>query len=126
MKRFWIGLGVLVVMLALGIFLNLWMGKLHSDLARQLDRAGALAQEEQWEQAGQVARQAYARWQGRRHLLAAVVDHEPLEEMERLFSQLWVYRQRHWVTEFAATCLQLARQAEAIGDGHILTWWNLL
>lgn len=126
MKRFWIGLGVLCVMLALGILLNLWMGKLHSDLAQQLDRAGALAQEEQWEQAGQVARQAYARWQERRHLLAAVVDHEPLEEMERLFSQLWVYRQGHWVTEFAATCVQLARQAEAIGDSHILTWWNLL
>ena len=126
MKRFWIGLGVLAVILALGILLNLWMGKLHSDLARQLDRAGTLAQEEQWEQAGQVARQAYARWQERRHLLAAVVDHEPLEEMERLFSQLWVYRQRHWVTEFAATGLQLARQAEAIGDSHILAWWNLL
>ena len=126
MKRFWIGLGVLCVILALGISLNLWMEKLHTDLARELEQAGTLAQEEQWEQAGQVARQAYARWQERRRLLAAVVDHEPLEEMERLFSQRWVYRQRHWVTDLAAPCLQLARQAEAVGDSHILTWWNLL
>lgn len=126
MKRLWIGLGVLSGILALGICLNLWMEKTHTDLARELDQAAELIREEKWEEAGAVAREAHRRWQERRRLLAAVVDHEPLEEMERLFSQLWVYRQRHWVTEFAATCVQLARQAEAIGDSHILTWWNLL
>lgn len=126
MKRLWIGVGVLAVVLAAGIALNVAMDRLHTDLSRELDRAGELAMQERWEEAGEVAREAYRRWQDRRRLLAAVVDHEPLEEMERLFSQLWVYRQRQWITEFSAVCVQLARQAEAIGDSHILTWWNLL
>ena len=126
MKRLWIGLSVLAALLAFAIFLNIGMDRLHTALSQELDRAGQLALEEQWEETEETTRKAYRQWLHYRHMLAAVVDHEPLEEMEHLFSQLWVYRDGQWAKEYAATCVRLARQAEAIGDSHILTWWNLL
>ena len=124
MKRLWIGVGVLAAVLAAGIWLNLWMDSLHDRLARELDKAGDLALAQQWQAAEATAQAAREQWLRNRRLLAAVVDHEPLEEMERLFSQLEVYRRQRWSEEFAVTCSLLARQAEAVGDSHSLTWWN--
>ena len=58
--------------------------------------------------------------------MAAMVDHELLEETEKMLSELAVYRSRRLSTEYATVCLCLAKQAEAIGESQSLRWWHLL
>ena len=40
--------------------------------------------------------------------------------------QLDVYAREKEVTHFCATCVQLARLADALLDSQQITWWNLL
>ena len=81
---------------------------------------------ENWPAADRVTADAVRRWERSRKLVAAVVDHELLEETEKMLSELAVYRSRKLSAEYAAVCLCLAKQAEAIGESQSLRWWHLL
>lgn len=126
MKRLWIGIGFLIVMLAVGIFLTLQFSRIHEPLARDLWKASEMAAAQDWENATALTRQARADWEQYRHLIAAVADHEPLEEMEYLLDQLDIYAGEREAVHFCAVCVQIARLADAMLDSQQITWWNLL
>ena len=57
---------------------------------------------------------------------AAVVDHEPMEEVESLFAQLDVYLKARDPVAYCACCASLEVFARAIGESHSVSWWSLL
>ena len=126
MKRMWIGLALLVTVLAIGTVLTVTFDRLHRPLAEKLDAAAAAAMTEDWEMAEKLTKDAKRDWEKCRDFTAAVADHEPLEEIDSLFSQLTVLAALQEQDEFAAACAQLARLAEAMADSQRLTWWSLL
>lgn len=126
MKRLWIGVGFLIVMLAVGIFLTARFDRIHTPLAEDLEEAAALAMADDWEKATALTRQARADWKMYREFIAAVADHEPLEKMEYLLDQLQVYADLRRTADFAATCVELGAMAEAMLESQSLTWWNFL
>lgn len=126
MKRLWIGVGFLAVMLAAGIWLTLFFADIHKPLSDSLQQAAQYAKTGQWEQADNLTRQAREDWTRYRNLIAAVADHEPLEEMESLLEQLELYGQSRDSVEYAALCARIAALADAMGESQQLTWWNLL
>ncbi len=126
MKRLWLGIGILAAVLALGLGLTFGMDAIHSQISDGMTQAAQAALGEDWDTAQAQAGNAQQSWERWRHFVAAFADHEPLEEMDRLFAELSVYRAQGLVPEYAAVCLCLARQAEAIGESHSFNWWHLL
>lgn len=126
MKQFWVGVTVLVFLLAAGAGLAVGMGRLQGDISAKMTEAAAYALEENWEKADLAAGDAQAKWERSRKFVAAFADHGPLETADSLLSELAVYRKQKLSAEYAAVCLCLARQAEAIGESHSLRWWHIL
>ena len=126
MKRLYIGAGLLVVMLAMGIFLMGAFSAIHGPLGGQLRKAREAAVAENWEEAAVCIDQAQESWKKYRHFVAAVADHEPLEEMDGLFARLEVLCHLRQADEFAADCAQLARLCDAMAQSQRISWWNLL
>ena len=126
MRRMWIGVGLLALVLIGGIWASEWMGNVHEDMARELDRAAEFAMADRWEEAAQQLAHAEEKWQKKRPVTAAFADHEPLEEIDGLFAQLKIFAAGEKRTDFSAACAYLARQLEALGDNHSFTLYNLL
>lgn len=124
MKRLWIGVGFLIVMLAVAIVLTVLFDRIHTPLAADLQEAAQLAMAQNWEKATALTQQARADWKRYREFIAAVADHEPLEKMEYLLDQLQVYAKLHRTADFSATCVELAALADAMLESQSLTWWN--
>ena len=126
MRRLYIGVGLLVILLAVGIFITAQFTALHEPLAEKLDAAARAALAENWEEATVLSAEANADWQKMRNFTAAVADHEPLEEMDALFARLEMLGKMEEADEFASDCAQLSRLAVALGQSQAITWWNLL
>lgn len=126
MKRLWIGIVVLTVLLAAGIGLSLGMANLHNALAEELSTASQAAVEKDWENAMVLASSARATWEKYRHLAASFTDHEPLEQMDSLFAELKVYEKLKLQADYAAVCTLLSELSKAIAESHTLKWWSFL
>ena len=126
MRRLWIGVGFLAVMLVLAILLTFLFDRIHTPLAEDLQQASQLAMAQDWEKATALAKQTRAEWKQYRKFIAAVADHEPLEKMEYLLDQLLVYADLRRTADFSAVCVELAALADAMLESQSLTWWNFL
>lgn len=126
MGRFLLGIGLLILLFAAGIWVAFFMDALHTPISDTLEKAAQQAVSGEWEQSISLARQAREYWEHHWHLTAAVADHTPMDEIDGLFAQADIYASQGAVTEFAAYCARLAKRIEAIEDAQGLTWWNLL
>ena len=126
MKRMYIGVGLLAVILASAIALSAAFPAMHMPLAETVEKAAEAALAGNWNEAQVLVTKARQEWERIRDFSAAVADHEPLEQMEGLLTQLEVFGQRKDALDFAAVCRQLAALAEAMADSQRITWWNLL
>ena len=126
MKRCWFGGALLILLLAAGIIITSLMDKFHSPIAQDLEQAAICAGNAQWEQAAGYAASARTRWEQHRKFSAAFADHEPMEDIDRLFSELEIWLKAEDSEHCASICAQLSQSAEAIKDAHAIVWWNLL
>lgn len=124
MNRFWLGVGILAVLLISSLIPGSLLIRQNKALSVQLSDAAQQALEENWQEAIILSEQASRQWKKHRHFAAALTDHEPLEEMDRMFAQLQIYQHCRMKTEYAALCTLLSRQAEAMGESVRLTWWS--
>ena len=126
MKRLYIGITILLFFLVAGILLTCSFRRIHAPLAQTLENASQAAMDGNWENALSLAESARGRWETYRNFTAAVADHEPLEEMDALFSQLTVYGKLRLHVEFADICAKLSQMAAAMEESQKLTWWTML
>lgn len=126
MGRLWIGIGILVILLAMGIGLLWGSGVFFEELSQDLEQAGELALAGNWQAAGEKAEKSREKWEAYRRFWASFTDHEPVEQMQDLFSQLEVYQRRQLEVDFAAVCRNLVHLAEAMDESHSLRWWSVL
>lgn len=126
MKRFWIGLGLLLGILAVGLWTTGEMGRIHTAISVSLMRSVQAAQAGQWSEADEFAANAAEGWEDSWHFSAALADHTVLDEIDGLFAQTEVYRKNRNAVAYAASCARLARYIDALQEGHKLSWWNLL
>ena len=125
MKKLWFGVALLLVLLCLGIGASLVIGHTHDTLSSRLEEAAALSQTD-WGKATDLANAAATQWAQHRHWVAALAEHEPLEEISSLFSQLALCQSLDDRAEFAAVALRIAGICDTLSESHALYWWNLL
>ena len=126
MLRLWIGIGILAILLAMGIGLLWGSSVFFKELSEDLQQAGDFALAGNWQAAGEKVEKSREKWEAYRPFWASFTDHEPVEQMQNLFSQLELYRARQLEVEFAAVCRNLVHVAEAIDEAHGLRWWSVL
>ena len=126
MKRLWIGAALLIFLLAAGIFSTLVTESFHHSLSRRLEATASAAMAQDWESAGELLHQCRSRWTRGRNFIAAVVSHEPIEQIDMLYSQLEIYFQRRDSLGFSLCCRALQHQTRALGEAQSINWWNLL
>lgn len=126
MKRFWVGVGLLAVLMGIGVITAVSMRYVHAPVAELLSRASRAALTEDWEKAEALSKEAMEQWQQHWHATAALADHEPMEEIDSLFAELEVYLETKEDVHFAACCRNLSTLAKAVGEAHTINWWNLM
>lgn len=125
MKRFWIGVGMLGVLLAVSIWAMAAAGRVHTPISEQLEEAAEESLAGDFFEGILLARQARQQWQQHRESVAAGANHEPMDEIDSLFAQAEVYAQTKQAVKFAACCARLSKLVEAMGESHRLSWWNI-
>lgn len=123
MRRIWIGIGILVVLLALGLVV---MKITHQQLGAVADTLKQASENRDWDEAVVLAQKAEQDWQQKRHWMAALADHADIDNVDEIFAQLAVYQQRRSETDHAAACAQLAEAICDLEENYRLTWRNLL
>ena len=108
------------------IYVTSYSAQLFEDFSDNLEQAGVAALAGNWADATQKAAKSRAQWEKYRHFWSAFTDHEPMEQMQELFSWLDVYQQKQMEVDYATVCNSLAHVAEAIEESHSLKWWSIL
>ena len=126
MKRFWLGIGLLSLILSISLLSAWGMAALCSPIGQKLNAAAQAAQGADWEQALQHSAAARQRWEHQRKAIASFTLHDPLEEVDSLFEALDIFSQQRDATHFAEYCAQIASLTEAIAEAQSLGWWNIL
>lgn len=125
-KRFYLGLAILVLLLALGIGTTAIMQTIHEPVADALYQAADLALEDNLNGALLLSQKAYARWQKYHSLTASFADHSPMDDTDTLFQEMLVYGKTGEIPHYVACCRQLAVLAQAMYDAHVFSLKNLL
>ena len=126
MKRLWIGISFLSVILAVGCCLCVGFRAMHRPISEDLSAASEAALSGDWDTAAALATSAENRWDQVRNLSAAATDHEIMEEINALFSQLQVLLRQHSATAFAQMCAQLTSLTEEMSNSQSVNWWRIL
>ena len=117
---------LLAALLLFGLLTSWYMGRQHRTISRGLEESGWMALSGQWSDAREKAQEVKSAWEKNRQLRAALADHTPMEEIDRLFEELTIYAAAGERTEFARCCAALSSHVRAVGEAHRLTWWNVL
>lgn len=125
-KRFYLGLGILLLFLVLGLAITWGMEQVSQPVVRLLEEAAQEMLSGSSEQGIRLVRQARQLWDRSWTAAALAADHSPMDEIDGLFAQMDFYAQAKSRTELGACCLRLAELVEAVAEAHALTWWNLL
>lgn len=126
MRSVYFGVGLLVVLLALGIFFSWSMNRMQLPLVETLEDAADAALDGSFPKAVALGEQAKTQWESMWHLTASLADHVPMDEIDGLFSQLKAYAKEEEKTHYAACCLELVSMIRAVAEAHSPSWWNLL
>ena len=125
-RRFYLGLGLLVLFLISGLLVTFGLARVHGPTAEAFSQAAEAALEGNLSQGIALARQAKDRWLQFRRATASVADHTPMDEIEGLLAEAEVFAGAEDAEHFAACCAKLARLVQGIADAHSPDWENIL
>lgn len=125
-RRFYLGLGILVLFLGLGLFVSFGLARIHEPVSETFSRAAREALDGNLSEGISLARQAESRWQKYQKATASVADHTPMDEIESLLAEMKVFAEAEDGTHFAACCAQLSRMVQSVADAHDPGWENIL
>jgi hypothetical protein len=125
MKRSWIGLALLLVLLVISLAVTGFMTRIHEDLALDLRQSAESALLGDWDNVQLFLRRANRSWTKWGHLRASFADHKEVEAVDAALASLEIWRQSKDAAAYRAACAALTKQVEALGEAHKLTWWNV-
>lgn len=126
MKKGWIAVGLLAAMVALAGWHVNALNTLTGELSAKLERAEALAERGDWDQALALTMEARDRWESKRVYLHITLDHAVTDEITADFAQTLELLECQEAGEYSAASAQLKAQLELLGEGELPTWENLL
>ena len=86
MKHFWVGSGILGILLGLSLWSAAVLEKIHTPLQQDLEAAAESVMAADWETAQALASRAEVRWQKERNKIAALASHNTMEEIDHILA----------------------------------------
>ncbi|MBQ3251899.1 MAG: DUF4363 family protein [Oscillospiraceae bacterium] len=123
MGRFWFGVGLMILLLALGMYCAQAVTNSHEPIAQLLEQAAMTPQQED---AAQLLKKARQDWDHHWNGMAILSDHGPMDEIDSLFAQAEAYARQGLAEELSALCMRLSQLVRATAENHSPTWWNFL
>ena len=122
MKRCWLGAGLLLLLLVLGLFSAGFLSRFGGDLGRQAEQAAALADSDR-DAAAEILAQVRGCWQRKRFWLTILMDQEPIREADTLFALLESPLE---ADTFRENALRLSRLLAELGAAQLPKPENIL
>lgn len=126
MRRPYLGIGILLTLLALSTGIWWGMEHVHNSIGDLLAQAQAAAEADDWQRAEELSQKAQVEWKRHHHFTAAFADHTPMDELDGLFAELNVFLENRESPHFEATCARLILLTQSMADSHGIQWWNVL
>lgn len=126
MKHLILGICVLSVILLIALLAAGCLNQTSQQLTSLLNHACQLAEEETLPQAGQLAEKAQSIWENRRGLVASLVDHARMDEIDQGFADLESWQRMESREEYVQTCRSLARKIQSLADAEKAWYYNFL
>ena len=116
MKRLWVAVGLLALLLAASLA-NAWYAQyLTGDMGARLRQAQACARQEDWDRAEEITRQVYEDWQGHHFYLHAVMRHSDTDQILRSFQAVLEYLPLREPDQYNAANADLIAQLELLAE----------
>ena len=125
-RRFYIGMGILLTILCLGLLISAMISGCQEPMADILEEAAVAADAGDFQKGITLAATAAESWKTHWKGVASVADHTPMDEIDSLFSEMEVYIRTEEPVHFSACCAQLSSLLRSVADAHALNWWNVL
>ena len=126
MKHLVLGICVLSVILLIALLAAGCLNQTAQQLTALLNHASQLAETEHLSQAGKLAEEAQAIWENKRGLVASLVDHARMDEIDRDFTDLESWQRMEIREEYVQTCRSLARKIQSLADAEKAWYYNFL
>lgn len=126
MKKGWIAVALLAGMTVLAGWHVSVLNTLTGELSAKLERAEALAERGDWDQALELTVEARDRWESKRVYLHVTLDHAVTDQITADFAETLELLECQEAGEYSAASAQLKTQLELLGEGELPTWENLL
>ena len=123
MTRFWIGIALMALLLATGLYSVHTIEASHRPIIQALEQS---AQTQDPEEASALLRNARRKWENHWHGTAVLSEHRSMDEIDSLFAQAEGYADGGKTADLHAACRRLAQLIQASADEHRPTWWNFL
>lgn len=116
MKRLWISVGLLLLLLG-GSLLNAWYAERLTDgMEERLRLSQALARQDRWEEALSVTREVYDQWQSLHFYLHSTMRHSDTDQILRGFRTVLEYLRLEEPDQYNAANADLITQLELLAE----------
>lgn len=125
MKHLFIGIGILLLCLALCLTVNAILGRYTQHVEELLVQSLEAAQGDDWEAADAALSQARDFWNHHRGFWGVALRHAEVDTVDSFFAQLTVHVQSG-SDDFASTCADLLRQIRHLCRSEQPAYYNIL
>ena len=126
MLRGWLGAGILLVFLILGMVISGVMDSVHLPIGELLEQASQETLNGDFAHGIALGFQAKERWDRQWNGTATVADHKSMDDVDAMFAEMEIYAKTGESPHFAACCAELAQRLQAMAGAHKFSWWNVL
>lgn len=116
MKRLWIAVVLLVLLLAASLVNGWYAQSLTSRLSNRLEQAQKLTKQDQWGQAEEITHQVYEEWQGYHFYFHTVMRHSDTDQILRSFDSVLQYLDLKEMDQYAAANADLVAQLGLLAE----------
>lgn len=121
MGRFRIGVGLLAVLLAVSIAAQIGIALANKPVTQALEQGLEFSLQEDFPSAHAAVIRAQTHWHRFRGILAALADHQHLEDIDCQLAALTIWAEEGERGDFAALCADTLLRIQAVSDAHRLT-----
>lgn len=126
MKRLWMAVLLLTVLVALCLG-NAWYSlTLTRQLAQQLTQAQSLVEQDQWEPARSITQEVYDSWNNHHFYLHVFLRHSDTDQILRTFRQVIQYLELEELDQYVAANADLTAQLELLSEMEQPSLVNIL
>ena len=123
-KHFWWGCGLLSLLLIFSLVISGITQRRQRPLWEALEEAQTLAEQDP-RHANRLLEETKSRWDRYAGGMAAISDHEPMDQVEEVFAEAALFGKAGDTTHFSTACARLAQLLRALSEDHRLTLRNL-